>query len=118
MYHELSKREKKIARVIIDKGVDAEFTAGIEKAKQVIAEWENGGLTNRESYHKLYSPVKEHDKRISKRYDGLTGSRYLVTVAVILFDGQITEDDIKDFSDEAKQSIYSWIRFWKEDEEE
>ena len=115
--HELSKHEKKIARVIIDKGVDAEFKAGLEKAKNVIEEWENGSLNNRDGYHKLYKTITDQDERISSRYDGLGGSRYLMTVAAILFDEQVSEEEIKDFSDEAKISIRNLISFWKNDEE-
>src|SRR4051812_2917779 len=111
--HELSKREKKIAREIIDKGVQAEFKTGLEKAKRVITEWENGTTDNREAYHKLFKTIKEHDKGIARRYDGLSGSRYLITVAAILFDEQITEEEISDFSDETKQSIRSLISLWK-----
>lgn len=114
MPYELTKREKKIARELIEKGTQAEFKAALEKAKQVITEWENGALDNRDGYHKLFRTIKEHDKRIAKRYDGLSGSDYLITVAVILFDEQITEDDIKDLSDEAKQTIHTWIGFWKD----
>ena len=113
--YDLSKREKKIAREAIEKGVQAEFKAGLEKAKKVIAEWEKGALDNRAGYQKLYKTITDQDKRIGKRYDGLTGSRYLVTVAAILYDGQITEEDIKDFSDEAKQTINTWISLWKEE---
>lgn len=115
MYRDLSKREKKIARACIDKGVDAEFKAGLEKAKKEILRWEKGDLDNRAAYQKLYKTITGHDKRIQKRYDGLTGSRYLVTVAAILFDGQITEEDIREFSEEAKQSINNWISVWKEE---
>ena len=32
MYYELTKREKKIAKAAIDKGVNTEFKAGLEKA--------------------------------------------------------------------------------------
>lgn len=38
--YELNKREKKIAREVIEKGVQAEFKAGLEKAKKVIAQWD------------------------------------------------------------------------------
>ena len=115
MYYELSKREKKIARQIIDKGADIEFKLGLKKVKALIAEWENGNLDNRESYHKLFQIVKEHDKRIAKRYDGLGGSRYLFTVAAILYDKQITQEEIKDFSDDAKEWVMRWISIWNEE---
>lgn len=115
MPNELTKKEKKIAREIIEKGVQAEFKAGLEKAKQVITEWETGALNNRDGYHKLFKKIKDHDKIIQRRYDGMTGSRYLVTVAAILFNKQISEEEIEGFSDEAKQSIRTWISFWNED---
>jgi len=113
MYYNLTKKEKKIAAQIIEKGVQADFKAGLEKAKKVITDWENEKTDNRAAYHKLYKTITNHDKKISKRYDGLGGSDYLMTVAVILFEEQITEEDIKDFSDEAKQFIYRWISVWK-----
>ena len=113
MYGQLSKREKKIAREIIEKGVQAEFKAGLEKAKQVISEWEKGEIDNRDGYHKLFKVIKDHDKIIQRRYDDMTGSRYLMTVAAILFDKQISEEEINDFSDEAKQYIHKMISFWK-----
>ncbi len=52
------------------------------------------------------------NKRIAKRYDGLGGSHYLITVAAILYDEQITEEDIKDFSEETKEVIHRWISVW------
>lgn len=112
---ELTKKEKKIARDIIEKGVQAEFKAGLENASKVIEEWKNKKLDNREAYHKLFKTVKDQDKLIAKRYDGMTGSRYLVTVAVILYEGQITEEDIKDFSEETKAVIKRWVTLWREE---
>ena len=38
MYYILSKREKKIARACIDKGLDAEFREGLEKFEAIIAD--------------------------------------------------------------------------------
>lgn len=113
---ELSKKEKKIAREIIDKGINAEFKDALTEAKAVITEWELGKLNNRDGYHKLFKAIMDQDKWISKRYDGLKGSRYLVTVALILYNGQITEEDIKDFSDEAKATIQQWVSGWREDD--
>ena len=112
--HELSKREKKIARICIDKGVQAEYKKTLEQAKQVIADWENGNLDNREAYSQLYGTVKEQDKFIARRYDKVGGSDYLVTVAAILHDNQITEEDIKDFTDETKEVLHKWMKMWKE----
>jgi hypothetical protein len=50
--------------------------------------------------------------RLLQRYDGLSGSRWLVTVAGILHDGFISEEDIKDFYEEIKVIIKRWINAW------
>ncbi|HKC37034.1 MAG TPA: hypothetical protein VKB95_13260 [Chitinophagaceae bacterium] len=108
MYYELSKKEKKIARVCIDKGLDAAFKEGLEKGEAVISDWQEGKFSsNREAYHKLYKVITDIDEAIAKRYDGLSGSRYLITVAQLFSDKIITEEDIKDFSDDTKAVIDS-----------
>jgi hypothetical protein len=113
MYYELSKREKKIARACIDKGLDAEFRDGLEKFEAVIADWRNGKFAdNKGAYHKLNRALHTKSKAISRRYDGLSGSRWLVTVAGILHDGYISEEDIKDFSEETKDIIKRWMNAW------
>lgn len=114
MYHELSKREKKIARACIDKGIEAEFRDGLANFDIIVSGWREGKFaTNREAYYELFKAVTSRDKAIAERYDGLTGSNYLITVAAILRDGYISEDDIKDFSEEARLEISKLIQFWK-----
>jgi hypothetical protein len=113
---DLTKREKKIARDAIEKGVLAEFKVSLEEAETIIEEWRKSQLDARQAYHKLFKAIMEQNKHIARRYDDMRGSRYLLTVAAILHDGYITEEDIKDFSDEAKEEISRWILFWKSDE--
>jgi len=111
MYYELSKREKKIARVCIDKGLDTAFKTGLENSETVISEWRLGKFSSdREAYHKLYKVLTDTDDAISERYDGLTGSKWLITVAQLFAEKIITEDDIKDFSDETKGVINSFVK--------
>lgn len=111
MYYELSKADKKIARRCIDKGVDAEFREGLEKFEAIIRDWRSGKFGgNREAYHALFDAVHEKDKAIARRYDGLTGSRWLQTVVAILYDGYISEEDIAGFSEETKMAIELWGR--------
>jgi hypothetical protein len=106
MYYELSKKEKKIARECIDKGLEAAFKEGLGKSEVVIKDWRQGTFSsNKEAYHKLYKAITDNDDAISRRYDGLTSSRYLVTVAQLFLEKVITEDDIKEFSDETKAVI-------------
>ena len=113
MQHELSKNEKKIARILIDKGTDIEFRTALEQVDKIITEWKNGGMDNRTAYHKMFKKVDEQDSRISNRYDGLKGSKYLLTVASIYIDGQIDEEDIKDFSDQTRAILNELLRFSK-----
>jgi hypothetical protein len=113
MHHELTKHEKKIARILIDKGTDIEFRIALEQVDKIITEWKKGGMDNRTTYHKMYKKVDEQDSRISNRYDGLTGSRYLITVANIYIDGQIDEADIKDFSEQTKAILNELLQYSK-----
>ena len=106
MYYELSKPEKKIARACIDKALEAEFYEGLEKFEAILHAWRKGKFANnKEAYHQLYKAVDKKDDAISKRYDNLTGSRWLLTVALVLQDGYINEKDIKDFSTETRTVI-------------
>jgi hypothetical protein len=106
MYYELSKKEKKIARACIDKGLDAAFKEGLEKSETVIRDWRQGKFSShKEAYHKLYKELTDKDEAIGRRFDGLTGSRWLMTVAQLFSEKVITEDDIKEFSDQTKAVI-------------
>jgi hypothetical protein len=113
MHHELSKHEKKIARMLIDKGVDAEFRTALEESSEILSAWKNGDIDNRAGYHKVFKKIMEYDKRIANRYDGLTGSRYLLTIAGIYIDGQITTEDIKDFSEQTRAILNELLQFSK-----
>jgi hypothetical protein len=83
---DLSKREKKIARDAIEKGVLAEFKVSLKESETIIKEWRNGQLDNRQAYHKLFKAIMVQNKHIARRYDDMRGSRYLSTVAAILYD--------------------------------
>jgi len=55
MYYDLSKREKKIARACIDKGLEAEFKEGLENFHVIIQDWQAGKFaSNKEAYHQLF----------------------------------------------------------------
>lgn len=72
----------------------------------VISDWRQGKFSsNKEAYQELYKTLTDKDDAIARQYDGLTGSRYLITVAQLFAEKVITEDDIKDFSDETKAII-------------
>ncbi len=106
----LSKREKKIAREIIEKGLQVEFAKALYDADTVLQNWKSKETDNRTAYHKLYKTVKDNDKHIARRYDGMTGSRYIDTIAAQLADGIISNDDLKEFTEETQNEISKLFR--------
>ena len=115
---DLSKRDKKIAHVVMEKGLQIEFANGLNKADAVIQTWKKHGQENREAYHLLFKTIRDFDKHIVGRYNYLTGSRYFFVIAEQFADGVITEDDIKDFSPELIQNIRETKRRREEYENE
>ena len=111
---ELSKRNKKVAREVIEKGLQIEFSNGLNKAAEIIENWKKNNQSNREAYHALYAAIYDFDKHIERRYDRMTGSRYFPIVLEQLSDGIISEDDLKDFSPEVYQEIVEIKKRWEE----
>ena len=101
----LSKREKKIAREIIEKGLQIEFAQCLSDADSVLQNWKDKKTENRETYHLLYQTVKNNDKHIGRRYDGMRGSDYILVIAAQLADGIISKDDLKEFCEATQNSI-------------
>lgn len=102
---ELSKPEKKIARQLIDKGLQAEYKNGISKLSNIISKWDSEAEDHRDTYMKLYKTLTRHDKHIGHRYDDITGSRYLITIAGQLADKTISVDDLDGFRPETREAI-------------
>lgn len=108
--HQLSKKEKKIAREIIEKGLQTEYKTGILRIKKILDNWNPGATDHRETYHKLYKTLTEYDKHIAFRYDYMSGSKYLNVIALQLADKVISIDELKGFSDETRDIIIRWSR--------
>lgn len=104
---ELTKKDKKVAREIIEKGLQKEYENGLRKAEKVLTQWRNNTLGNREAYYELYSEIEKFDKHIARRYNGMTGSRYGLIVLEQLMNGLISESDLDDFSEEVKMWLLS-----------
>ena len=102
---ELTKADKKAAREIIEIGLQKEFKAGLSDAASIIHEWENTSGDNRKYYHELYSKIANFDKHIARRYDGMTGSKYLFIIAAQVNEGFINENDLQILSEEVRAAI-------------
>jgi len=102
---DLSKKDKKIARQIIDIGLKREFEKGLLSFETILKDWKEKNLDNQESYQLLYSKLKNFDKYIATNYDYMRGSTYFFIVATQLKNGIITRDEISELSEEVIQKI-------------
>ena len=109
MVNELSKSEKKLARELINKGLQQEYKKAIVELSHVIDDWKKEKLDNRNAYIELYKKLNEHDKNIARRYDDMKGSKYLTTVAFLLADGLITKEDMAGFSEENQSYLNKYL---------
>jgi hypothetical protein len=103
--YDLTKKEKKIARDIFSVSIEKEFDAALQNSEAIIVRWKSDNAKGREIFHETRSYLNNFLKHLQRRYDDLRSSDYLMTLAGILKDGFITEEDLKDFSDEAKEII-------------
>lgn len=103
---DLSKSQKKIARKILEKGLQKEYVDGIIKLDDIIAKWKANVHSNKETWLELYKTLTKHDKHISRRYDGMTGSGYLYIIAGQLADGIINKNDLIDFDENVREKIF------------
>ncbi len=102
---DLSKKDKKFARQIIEKGLQKEFANGLNSFDSILIDWKKQKKDNRDSYHLLYKTLTDFDKHIARRYDRMTGSNYLLIIAGQLSDSVIAEDDILELSEDARNFI-------------
>ena len=102
---ELTKSQKKIARELIDLGLQRECKAFTEKISRFTSspEWKTGN--SHENYLKLYKKVTSFDKQIARRYDNLTGSHYFMTVWGLFYDEVLTIEDISRFDIEVQNEL-------------
>lgn len=102
---DLSKKDKKIARQIIETGYQRELEKGLSGFDTILTDWKEKKKGNNESYRLLYKKLTVFDKHIGRRYNNITGSRYYPTIASQLYDGIITQEDIKELSEEIIQKL-------------
>ena len=102
---ELSKPKKKIARTLIDSGLMKEYYKGISMVDEIISEWKNNKLDNREAYLKIYKKLDMFDKHISRRYNHMSGSNYMYILAHQLADGLISIDDLDELDEKFRAAV-------------
>ena len=111
MYYELSKSQKKIARAVMDKGLNSHYRKALSEIDLIIKKWKEGNFSNnRETYMLLFQRVKENDRNIGQIYNDKGGSRWVEVMADQLAVGVISIEDLKDFDDEVRNTIIEWSR--------
>lgn len=104
---ELSKSDKKKARILIDKGILKEFEICNASVLKILTDWKNEKKETREAYAKVYETVRKNDKYIASNYDAISGDDYFVTVLNMYCNGLITEEEINPFSEIVRERLKS-----------
>jgi len=103
--YELSKKGKKRAREIFSLSIEKEFETALQNSEEIIVKRKNDIATSRELFHETRTYLNNFLKHLELRYDDLRSHDYLITLSEILKEGYITEKELQDFSDEAKEDI-------------
>jgi uncharacterized damage-inducible protein DinB len=110
---ELSKRDIKVVRTLIKKGLLNDFAKGLSKADEILNDWKQETTDNKESYHKLYKHMIDFDKHILRRYDSAKESDVIYTFIQQLNEGLVNIADLKELTREGQEEIQQMIRFRK-----
>jgi len=105
---ELSKSDKKIARMLIDRGILKEIEICNASVFAILTDWKNNKKETRETYGKVFDTVKKNDKYIASNYDGISGIHYFDTVLNMYCKGLVTEEDLKPFSETIREHIIAF----------
>lgn len=103
--YKLTKPQKKAAREIIDKGLQRDYQKGLERIENILGKWRSGKMDNQEAYLAMYKAVNNQDKYLARRYDNITGSRYLLTIYGLFVDKVISEEELNPLGEEVKKEI-------------
>ncbi len=95
---DLSKSDKKVARELIEKGLETEFEEGLSEFADIIADWQSGKTSIKDSYYGLFKSVAEFDKHIGRRYDRMRGSNYFWIVLQLFVDKKIPLSEMDRFA--------------------
>ena len=103
---ELSKADKRTCRELIHIALERECKTYADKmahisCKPVIPEVsyrEENGFSVEGPWHKrfiaYYNATATFNRRLQQRYDGISGSRYLLTVRILHEEGWLTDEEV------------------------
>ena len=106
---ELTKSQKKKVRQLIEKALMHDYSDAIRSIRNVCDSYVDGKSDPKEYYHKLYSTLSSKDEDIARRYDNLTGSRYLPTLIMLLREGILSKSDLEELDDNLRKYLLSIV---------
>ncbi|WP_412466705.1 hypothetical protein [Pedobacter sp. KLB.chiD] len=111
---DFSKAANKVARKLFEVTLQRELKKEMQIFSEILDQWKTQQPEdNRDDYYKIFTAVKDFDKHIARRYDGLRNSWFFDTIIAMLTDKTITTADLADFSEEAKSEISNSLKFRK-----
>lgn len=114
---DFSKADNKVSRKLFEVALQRELKKGMNEFSEILIEWKAQKTEeNRDAYYKIFTAVKDFDKHIARRYDGLKNSWFFQTVVAMLLDKTITKSDLEPFSEEAKSKIIRALELRHNDE--
>lgn len=114
MYFELSKSQKKIARKVMDRGLDNHYGRALSDIKTIIQKWDDGVFAgNKEAYMQLFQTVDRNDNNIARIYNDKGGSRWVEVIAEQLHDEVISPEDLNEFEEDVRNTILTWSELYK-----
>lgn len=102
---ELTKSQKKKVRELIEIGLKRDYLDGVKRVKEISDSFIEGKSDPKEYYHKLFSSLNDKDEVIAKRYNDLRGSNYFIRLVMLLEDGVVSREEIRDLDDELKAKL-------------
>lgn len=120
---ELTKSDKKLCRQLMHIGIERECEKFVREMQKLSSKpipldelgapyREENGFAVEGPWHKRYlaifRKVKNFDKHVARRYDGITGSHYLDCVLDLYYNDVITDDDIAPLSEEPRNYLMGY----------
>ncbi|MDE5710285.1 hypothetical protein [uncultured Bacteroides sp.] len=102
---ELPKSQKKIARLLINEGLQRECRLHLQKVESLLQNAKDKNELPHDTYLKLYEEIYNFKRHITFRYYDISGSRYFMTITNLFCNGILTQKDINLFSEEIQQAI-------------
>jgi len=115
MEPEFSKREKQIARDLMDRGIQEDIKKGLMEFDDILQQWKNEAGHNGDCFYTLHDAVRNFKKEIAWKYDYRPGSRYMSIIIYQLSHELYQPSELDGFRPEIKEYILSKVKKRRED---